>query len=576
MKRILKILLPDKNKIVLVSFLLLISVLTSLALPTFLARIIDQGINKLDMGYIIRYSLYMLVLAIIGAVTMIISVKILADVSASFSKRLRVMTFEKINTLSYAKVNEIGTGSLITRSTEDAWIVEQVSYGIMRSLITIPVSIIGGSILAFLKDWSLAIIMFSCVPILVVVLYIVAKRTMPLWVLSDKYIDLQNATIKERLTGIRVIRAFNREDRECEKAQKATKIMAENIIKGNVHIGIITPLSIMLLNLIVVFILYVGAMKMDRLDTVLSAGDILAVIEYVAIAMIGIINVTFSIAMFPHAQVSYKRISEVLDSESIPEPTDLEEPAFKGNIKFQGVGFLYKDALDPAVEGLELEIKEGEKVAFIGGTGAGKSTIVNLLMGFYPRSMGEIFYDDIPMKKISVQRVRKNISCVLQKPTIFEGTIKSNIELGKTDASDEDIMNACDIAQLKGFVLEQKEGLNYGVQPSGANLSGGQKQRISVARALLKDAPIYLFDDSFSALDFLTESKIRIKLSTLLQGKTQIYITQRVASAMSSDRIYVMDKGKIVASGKHKELLSSCKIYKEIYNSQTGGTENGK
>lgn len=576
MKRIIKILSPDKNKIVLVSGLLLISVLTSLALPTFLARIIDQGINKLDMAYIIRFSIYMLVLSIVGAVTMIISVKILADVSASFSKRLRVMTFEKINTLSYAKINEIGTGSLITRSTEDAWIVEQVSYGIMRSLITIPVSIIGGSILAFLKDWSLAIIMFSCVPILVVVLYIVAKRTMPLWVLSDKYIDLQNATIKERLTGIRVIRAFNREDKECEKAQKATKLMAENIIKGNVHIGIITPLSIMLLNLIVVFILYVGALKMDRIDTVLSAGDILAVIEYVAIAMIGIINVTFSIAMFPHAQVSYKRISEVLDSESIPDAKDLDSPPFNGNIKFDNVGFVYKDALEPAVEGLTFEITEGEKVAFIGGTGAGKSTIVNLLMGFYPRSMGEIYYDNIPMKDISVQRVRHNLSCVLQKPTIFEGTIKSNIELGKIGSSDEQIMQYCEISQLKSFVDDQKEGLNYPIQPSGSNLSGGQKQRISVARALLKDAPIYLFDDSFSALDFLTESKIRIRLSSLLQGKTQIYITQRVASAMSCDKIFVMDKGKIVAFGKHKELLNTCKIYKEIYSSQTGGVINVK
>lgn len=576
MKRIIKILSPDKNKIMLVSGLLLVSVLTSLALPTFLARIIDQGINKLDMGYIIRFSIYMLVLSIIGAVTMIISVKILADVSASFSTRLRVMTFEKINTLSYAKINEIGTGSLITRSTEDAWIVEQVSYGIMRSLITIPVSIIGGSILAFLKDWSLAIIMFSCVPILVIVLYIVAKRTMPLWVLSDKYIDLQNATIKERLTGIRVIRAFNREDRECEKAQKATKLMAENIIKGNVHIGIITPLSIMLLNIIVVFILYVGALKMDKIDTVLSAGDILAVIEYVAIAMIGIINVTFSIAMFPHAQVSYKRISEVLDSESIPDATDLDSPTFNGNIKFDNVGFVYKDALEPAVEGLTFQIEKGEKVAFIGGTGAGKSTIVNLLMGFYPRSMGEIYYDDIPMKDISVQRVRKNISCVLQKPTIFEGTIKSNIELGKIGSSDEQIMQYCEISQLKGFVDDQKDGLNYAVQPSGSNLSGGQKQRISVARALLKDAPIYIFDDSFSALDFLTESKIRIKLLTVLQGKTQIYITQRVASAMSCDKIFVMDKGKIIASGKHKELLNSCSIYREIYSSQTGGSLNAK
>jgi ABC-type multidrug transport system fused ATPase/permease subunit len=376
------------------------------------------------------------------------------------------------------------------------------------------------------------------------------------------------------LTGIRVIRAFNREDREREKAKKATMVMADNIIKGNITIGIITPLSIMLLNLIVVVILYIGTMKMQKPDSLLSAGDILAVIEYVAFAMIGIINITFSIAMFPHAQVSYRRICEVLDAESIPPSNDIDLPPLKGNIRFDNVGFIFENALDPAVAEISLEIKSGDKIAFIGGTGAGKSTIANLLMGFYPRSTGEIYYDDVPMKDISVQRVRKNISCVLQKATIFEGSIRSNIELGKPGASEEEILESVKTSQILDFVKEQKEGLDYPIQPIGANLSGGQKQRISIARALLKDATIYLFDDSFSALDFLTESRIRIRLAKLLAGKTQIYITQRVASAMTCDKIYVIDKGKIVASGKHKELLSESKIYREIYNSQTGGNNN--
>lgn len=576
MKRLLKILKADKNKIILVSFLLLVSVLSSLALPTILSKIIDNGINKMDMPYILKHAIYMLFLAVLGAITMIFAVKILADVSAAFSTKLRVMTFEKINTLPYKRVNEIGTGALVTRSTEDAWHIEQVAYSVMSSLVTIPVSIIGGTILAFLKDWTLAIIMFSCVPILVTVVYIVGKKTLPLWEKADKYIDLQNATVKERLTGIRVIRAFNREERECEKARVATRAMADNIIKANIRIGFILPLSITLLNLIVVAILFIGTLKMQKPESTLSAGDILAVVEYVAIAMIGIINVTFSIAMIPHAQVSYRRISEVLDSESIPEATDLDSPSFAGDIRFDNVGFMFENALDPAVSEISLNIKAGDKVAFIGGTGAGKSTIANLLMGFYPKSSGEIFFDGVPMKDISVQRIRKNISCVLQKTTIFEGTIASNIALGKPEANKDEIMIAVEAAQIKSFVEEQKEGLDYAIQPIGANLSGGQKQRISLARALLKDAPIYLFDDSFSALDFLTESRIRIKLNKLLVGKTQIYITQRVASAMSCDMIYVLDKGNIVAAGKHKELLLSSEIYKEIYSSQTGGGNNGK
>lgn len=575
MKRILQIFAPDKNKIVLSSFLLLVNVLTSLALPTLLSMIVDNGINKLDFPYILRFSIYMLILAVIGAVTMIFAVKLLAEISAGFSTRLRIMTFEKVNTLSFKKVNEIGTGALLTRSTEDAWIIEQVAYGAIRSLVTIPVTIIGGTVLAFLKDWTLAIIMFSCVPILVAVVLFIGKKTVPLWETADKYIDIQNATIKERLTGIRVIRAFNREDREREKAKKATMSMAENIIKANVRIGLISPLSIMLLNLIVVAILFIGTMKMQKPDSLLSAGDILAVIEYVAFAMIGIINITFSIAMFPHAQVSYRRICEVLDAESIPAPSDLDLPALEGNIKFDNVGFVFENATNPAVTEISLEIKKGDRIAFIGGTGAGKSTIANLLMGFYPRTTGEIYFDDVPMKDMSVQRVRKNISCVLQKATIFEGTIRSNVELGKPGASEEEVLNAIKIAQISDFVKEQKEGIEYPVQPIGANLSGGQKQRISIARALLKEAPIYLFDDSFSSLDFLTESRIRMKLSKVLAGKTQIYITQRVASAMTCDMIYVIDKGRIVSSGKHKELLAKSTIYREIYNSQTGGNNNG-
>ncbi|NCA66467.1 MAG: ABC transporter ATP-binding protein [Clostridia bacterium] len=572
MLKILKFLFIDKKRILLVTFLLLISTAASLVLPTIMSAIVDKGINGADMGFIWKASLIMLAVAFAGLAAMMVSVKIAAAVTAKFSNAIRSAVFKKVNTLPFKRLNEIGTGALITRSTEDIWMIEQVAYYVMRGSITIPVLIIGGTVLALLKDVWLALIMFSSIPILVIVLIIITKRIKPLWDVADAYIDKQNSIIRERLTGIRVIRAFNREDKERARANNATKIMAVNIIKNNTHMGLINPLSMFLLNLAIVFIIFVGAKIMQNPQKTLSAGDIIAIIQYITLVMSGIIAMSFAIALLPHIRVNCSRINEVLDSDSLPEANDLDGAPFEGNIRFEKVNFSYEGAQEATISELDFEINKGEKIAFIGGTGAGKSTIIQILMGFLPLTGGEIYFDGNAMSGMSAQRVRHNISCVLQKATLFEGTIASNIKMANEKATDEDMYEAAEIAQIEDFITELKEGYNYPIQPAGTNLSGGQKQRISIARALLKDAPIYVFDDSFSALDFLTEAKIRAKLTQRLQAKTQIYITQRVTSAMFCDRIYVIDKGFIVASGTHKELLKNCKIYREIYLSQTGGS----
>ncbi|MDD4840128.1 MAG: ABC transporter ATP-binding protein [Clostridia bacterium] len=571
MLKILKFLSPDKKNIAIVALLLLVSTLANLALPTLMSMIVDTGINNMDINFIWKVSLVMFTIAIVGLATMIISVKISAGVTSRFSNSIRTAVFKKVNTLPFKKLNELGTGALITRSTEDIWMIEEVAYFIMRGSVTIPVLVLGGTILAVMKDAWLALIMFSSTPILLVALYFISKRIKPLWDISDKYIDKQNSIIRERLSGIRVIRAFNREDKERAKANSATKIMATNIIKSNVQTGLISPLSVFLLNIVIILIVFVGASRMENPANFLSAGDVIAIIQYVSLVMSGIISMSFAVAFLPRVKVNSKRINEVLQAESLPEANDLEKESFCGNIRFDNVSFSYEGAAEPALSEVSFNIKKGERVAFIGGTGAGKSTIVQLLMGFYPKTTGEIFFDDMPMSEMSAQRVRQNISCVLQKTTLFEGTIKSNIMMSNPSATEQQMKEAADVSELKRFIGELNNGFDYEILPNGTNLSGGQKQRISIARGLLKEAAIYLFDDSFSALDFLTESKIRKRLSKTLVEKTQLIITQRVTSAMSCDNIFVMDKGKLVAEGKHKQLLENCAVYREIYLSQTGG-----
>ena len=439
---------------------------------------------------------------------------------------------------------------------------------LMSALSAIPFTMILGTVLAFRKDPVLALILFAFVPVILAVVVLVSRRLHPLWKLSDEYMDKQNALIRSRLSGIRVVRAFNRESAEQEKIDKATHIMAGNIINANIRAGLISPVCMLVLNLVTVLILYVGAFRITLEGSKLTVGGILAVIEYVGMIMSGIMTISFSISEIPRARVNCMRLGEVLSAESIPEATDTHLPPFKGAVSLKKVGYRYPGSEGSALSGVDMEIAAGEKVALIGGTGSGKSTLVRLLTGLSAPTEGELLFDGKPVSEISEQRIRDNVSCVLQKDTIFSGTIGENVAAGR-QVSDEEINAAIEDARLAEFVDEQKEKLAYPVTQRGGNLSGGQKQRLAIARAILKPAAIYIFDDSFSALDFMTESKLRARLAERLKGKTQIIVTQRVTTAMNCDKIYVFDAGTINASGTHSQLMESCGIYREIYLSQT-------
>lgn len=575
MFKLLRLLKPDAGRIVLVVFLTLITSAASLALPYLMSYIVEYGIGGQNMTVTLACSGIMLGVSLMGLVVGILSYKISAGVVSRYSKTLREVIFKKVNTLNPDQLNHWGTGALITRSTNDIWLLEECASMLMQGVISIPILVLGGSALAFLADPWLALIMFTFVPVVVTVLYFVVRRIMPLWEKSDEYIDKQNSIIRERLTGIRVIRAFNREDRECDRANEATLVMAKNIIKANVNMGLLTPVIMLGLNLVTILILYVGAKLMQGGKSAVTGADIIAIVQYVALVMNGIMMFAMMLAFLPKVAVNSRRINEILETEVQKEPDDENLPAFSGALKFSHVDFRYEGASENALSDVSFDIAPGEKVAFIGGTGSGKSSIVKLIMKFFNPTSGEISYDGKSVSEISGKRVRNNVTCVLQNATIFSGTIGSNVRMSAADASDEQVYDALKVAELKGFVENLETGLDYEILSGGSNLSGGQKQRLSIARAMLKNGSIYLFDDSFSALDFLTEAHVKENLDKTLSGKTRIVMTQRASTAASADKIFVLDEGRIVGRGTHKDLLSSCRQYREIYESQTGKKVEG-
>lgn len=570
MFKLLRYLKPDAKNIIAVVMLALVESAASLALPYLMSFIVKNGINALDMRVTLYAAGAMVVMAAIGLAAGIISYKISSGVLSRYSRTLREAVFKKVNTLNPDQLNHWGTGALVTRSTNDIGLLEECASFLMRGVISIPILVFGGGVLAFLADPWLALIMFTFVPVVVAVLYLVVRRIMPLWEKSDEYIDKQNSIIRERLTGIRVIRAFNREDKECERASEATRIMAENIIKANVNMGILTPLILLGLNMVTVLIVLVGAELMQSGKSAVTGADIIAIVQYVGLVMNGIMMFAMMLAFLPKVVVNSRRINEVLETEVPDEPDDADTADFSGGLKFNHVNFAYEGAAENALSDICFEIQPGEKVAFIGGTGSGKSTIVRLIMKFFTSGEGEISFDGRSINDISGKKVRDNVTCVLQNATIFSGTIRSNVRMAAADADDAAVYDALTVAELKGFVDNLENGLDYEIQSGGTNLSGGQKQRIAIARALLKKGSIYLFDDSFSALDFLTESKIKEKLNKKLEGRTRIIMTQRASTAAACDRIFVLENGRIAGSGRHDDLLENCRQYREIYESQTG------
>lgn len=557
-----------KLSLALTGVLYLVASASALAMPNLMSRIIDDGIRNSNIKTVYVLSGIMLSIAVVSFLLAIVGKKMNAVVSNSIAEDMRNDVFEKINSLTFEEFSSIGSSSLLTRANEDVFALQDVANSFVYAVTNVPVMLFGGVILSLLKDFSIALILLSVIPIVAFIVFLLVKKMGRLWEISNKYCDKQNKLVRERLTGIRVIRAFDKERYEHGRISEATDVMADNMIRANVLSSLITPVSLLLLNVVTVAVIYVGAIRMQN-PAILKAGDIIAIIQYVGIASNGLLAAVWVFAWLPHFKVSARRVNEVLSLKGVPESED-KAKYIRGDIRITNLSFTYPHAKLPALTDVNINIEEGETIAIIGGTGSGKTTLIKLLAGFYEPTEGTISFGGYDYSALTTDDVRSNISVALQKSMIFEGTIKDNVMMSKTDAGDEEVFHALETARMADYVNSHKEGIYYELSQSGANLSGGQKQRINIARTIFKKSSVYVFDDSFSALDFLTESKLRRALSVELKGKTQIIITQRISTAIHSDRIFVMANGKIVGEGSHDDLINTCEIYKEIYASQMG------
>ena len=574
MRKLLSYLKPYKGKIALATLLMAVSAVCDLLLPTLMSDVLDKGVYGAaeadTFGYIIKTAAMMLGISLVSLAAVAGGYWVAFRVVAGYTWSLRSALFRRIHTMTLTEVGRLGASNLVTRTTHDVGTMNWIISSICGEILIIPMMFIGAVVMCMRKDVWLSLIILVAVPLLIGAGMMMSKKIERLWEISDEYCDRQNDLVRERLRGVRVIRAFDRERYAHERITDATRVMADNIIRANVRMEIIDPAAAFVLNTVALLIVYLGGVRMER-GSGLTAGDVFAIIQYISIILGAIISVSYDIVMLPHIRVAVRRLRQITESEGVEEDRPAEGIRFTGAIDLDNAGFTYPGSSLPALSGVEMHIRAGEWVSVIGGTGSGKTTLAELLLAFRAPCEGKLCFDGRDAAELSPKDVRANVSCSLQKSMLYAGTVAENLRMGKPDASDEELWDALELAQVADFVREQPDGLNFRLEPAGTNVSGGQKQRLAIARAILKDAAIYIFDDSFSALDFITEAKVRRALAEKLAGRTRIVITQRVVSAMHCDRIFVLADGAIVGAGTHAELLESCPIYREIYLSQTGG-----
>ncbi len=572
MKHLLKFIKPFWGELVILMCLYAAATLCALFMPYVMSNIVEIGIKNRDMPFILREGAIMIALALAAFICALITNRVASNFSSKIAVTMRKTVFNKVNTLSFEQFSEIGTGSLITRTTEDiGWMEETISQ-VPYVMITCPIMFIGGIALSFKGDWVLPLILLGASVVVLAITTLITSSLEKHWQRGDEFTDVQNRIVRERLSGVRVVRAFDKDSYEHKRSAKAISEMNNSFVKANTISGIVSPVASLFLNMATVAIIYVGAMRAQNVDT-LKTGDILATIQYIALIANAVLVLSWTISFIPHIKVSMRRIVAILNVDNGTADESSGE-VLNGDIKFDKVNFAYDNAANNVLSDVSLDIANGEIVGIIGGTGSGKSTLVKILLDFYSVKGGDRYFGNVNYKDLTPATVRDNVAVALQKSMIFEGTIADNVKMGNKDATDEQIAEVLEIAQMSRFIESKEEKLDYKLTQAGANISGGQKQRINIARTILKPASVYVFDDSFSALDYLTEANLRKSLNKYLEGKTQIIVTQRAATAMRCDKVYVLDEGKVVGCGTHKELLNNCTTYKEIYDSQMGGGVN--
>ncbi len=558
---------PYRWPIVLVVVLLLIQAIANLYLPELNADIINNGVAKGDTDYILRTGGFMLVVTFALMIASIIAVFFSARVAMGFGRDVRSAIFRTVETFSQVEVNHFGAASLITRNTNDVQQIQQVVLLALNMMISAPILTVGGVIMALRQDVPLTGILLVIIPIMTVLILVVMSRAIPLFQAMQRKLDRINLVMREKLTGIRVIRAFVRTEFEEERFDVASLDLMDTGLRVNRLFAITMPALMLIMNLSTVAVLWLGSYRVDSGE--MPIGNLTAFLQYIIQILFAIMMAVIMFVMVPRAAVSAGRIREVLQTEpSIFDPPTPISPERRGRVEFHDVEFRYPGAEEPVLTHISFVANPGETTAIVGSTGSGKSTLVNLLPRLYDATGGEVLVDGVSVRDMDRQDLWRRIGMVPQKAFLFGGTVGSNVRYGDEQATDDEVWRALQIAQGRDFVSEMAEQLEAPITQGGTNVSGGQRQRLAIARALARKPDIYVFDDSFSALDFRTDARLRAAIGRELGGATVIIVAQRVGTILHADRIVVLENGGVAGIGTHDELMTTCETYREIVLSQ--------
>lgn len=552
-------------------------VVVNLGLPTALARMIDQGVTVGNKNKVYFWALVMLVVIILGMIGRVILAYVAGKITTNMIKDMRNDMYDKLQQYSHQEYEQIGVSSLVTRMTSDAFILMQFAEQTLRMGVITPLMMISSVVMILVTSPSLAWIVAVAIPFLVLVVYYVATRTRPLSEKQQSTLDKINQYVRENLTGLRVIRAFAREDFQEQRFGSKNDEYKDLSSRLFILTGLTEPLFVLIIISMIVAIVWFALNPLAHGE--LQIGNLVAFIEYSFHALFSFLLFANFFTMYPRMVVSSERISEVMAMPISIDPNDdgVTETATKGYLEFDKVTFAYPGETEsPVLKDISFKAKPGETIAFIGSTGSGKSSLVNLIPRFYDVTLGKILVDGVDVRDYQLKALRQKIGFIPQKALLFTGTIEENLKYGKSDATSEELQAAADIAQAKEFIESRDDRYQTHLAEGGSNLSGGQKQRLSIARAVVKKPDIYIFDDSFSALDYKTDAQLRARLKEVTQEATVLIVAQRVGTIMDADQIIVLDKGEIVGRGTHDELMQSNDIYREIANSQLNKAEEMK
>ncbi len=551
-------------------------VLVDLFQPKLMAKIVDEGVVAGNMELIIHTGIMMMLLICLGGLCGVGSAAFSGMASQGFSRDLRNDTFKKVMGLSFEQTDKFTTGSLVTRLTNDITQVQQFVDFALRMLVRDTILFIGGIIMMLSLDINFGLVLVCVLPIEMIFMIIIIRKATPIFSIVQKKLDKVNSVVQENVAGARVVKAFVREEHESERFDKANVDLMQTNLKVMRIMSVLNPLLMIIMNLSVISIILIGGFQVEAGE--MQVGQIMAAITYITQILLGIMMISVMFQLISRAHASAKRISEVLFIEPvIKSGSYVSEDNKIGTVSFKNISFKYPGTNgDPVIKNLSVDIKSGENFAILGATGSGKSSLINLIPRFYDVDEGEVLVDGVNVKDYDIDCLRKKIGMVLQKSELFSGTVSENISWGDNNASREEIEKAAKIAQADEFVSLMPAGYDGYIAEKGASLSGGQKQRLSIARSILKKPEILIFDDSTSALDLGTESRLQRALDENLKDITVIKIAQRIASVMNCDRIAVLEHGSLCAIGTHEELLKTSDVYRDIYNSQMKSSEEGE